>query len=211
MEQRDFKGVWISKEVWLDKRLNAIDKIILTEVDSLDNEEHCTASNEYLAEFCQCSEKTVSRSISKLVELEYIKILKFNGRIRTMTTSVSRQPRQNVQADQTKCPPINIDNKLNTLKESKKEKFDAPTYEEVEEYARSKNRVDLARPFYDYFTEGNWKDSKGNKVKNWKQKMITWISHDSYKPNFSTGRQYSKEELNSYFLTEEEIENLSFD
>ena len=28
--------------------------------------------------------------------------------------------------------------------------------------------------FYNYFTEGNWVDSKGNKVKNWKQKLLTW-------------------------------------
>lgn len=38
-EIRDFKGVWIPKEVWLDTRLNALDKVILTEIDSLDNGE----------------------------------------------------------------------------------------------------------------------------------------------------------------------------
>jgi hypothetical protein len=34
--ERDFKGVWIPKEIWLDERLNALEKIILTEIDSLD-------------------------------------------------------------------------------------------------------------------------------------------------------------------------------
>ena len=28
--------------------------------------------------------------------------------------------------------------------------------------------------FFDYFTEGNWIDSKGNPVRNWKQKLLTW-------------------------------------
>ena len=53
-ENRDFKGVWIPKEVWLDTRLNALDKVILMEIDSLDQgEKGCYASNEHLAEFCQ--------------------------------------------------------------------------------------------------------------------------------------------------------------
>lgn len=70
---RDFKGVWIPKEVWLDTDLNALDKIILVEIDSLDSEERgCFASNKYLAEFCQCSESKVSRSISKLTKFGYV-------------------------------------------------------------------------------------------------------------------------------------------
>jgi len=69
-EKRQFKGIWIDKKVWLDKQLNALDKIILTEIDSLDTtEEGCYASNEYLADFCQCSVSKVSSSISKLIEL----------------------------------------------------------------------------------------------------------------------------------------------
>ena len=51
METRDFKGIWIPKEIWEDKRLSANQKIILMEIDSLDaTEEHCYASNEHLAE-----------------------------------------------------------------------------------------------------------------------------------------------------------------
>lgn len=61
----------------------------------------------------------------------------------------------------------------------KKEKFTPPTYEDVLEYAKSRNREDLAKKFYDYFTAGNWVDSKGNKVKNWKQKFITWEQHNT--------------------------------
>lgn len=66
---RDFKGVWIPKQVFLDERLNAIEKLILAEVDSLDVEgsEGCFASNEYLAKFCQCSVTKVSTSVSKLI------------------------------------------------------------------------------------------------------------------------------------------------
>jgi hypothetical protein len=54
--KREFKGVWIPREVWLDRRLNALEKVILIEIDSLDSTERgCYASNKYIAEFCQCS------------------------------------------------------------------------------------------------------------------------------------------------------------
>lgn len=69
------------------------------------------------------------------------------------------------------------DNTLLDKKErcgEKKKGFSPPTLEEVEEYCRQrKNNVDAKR-FYDYFSEGEWKDSKGQPVKNWKQKVITW-------------------------------------
>lgn len=72
MENRDFKGVWIPKQIWLNKELSAVDKCIFTEISSLDNENHCTASNEYLAEFCGVGVATVTRSIKKLKEMNLI-------------------------------------------------------------------------------------------------------------------------------------------
>ena len=84
--ERDFKGVWIPKEIWLDTRLNALDKIILVEINSLDGEDGCFASNEYLAEFCQCSEAKVSKAISLLSELGYVKVVRFDGRKRFLKT-----------------------------------------------------------------------------------------------------------------------------
>lgn len=49
--KRDFKGIWIPKQVWLSKELTMMEKIFLVEIDSLDNEEGCFASNAYFAEF----------------------------------------------------------------------------------------------------------------------------------------------------------------
>ena len=122
--ERDFKGVWIAKEIWLDKRLNALEKIILTEIDSLDNGERgCWASNEYLAEFCQCSESKVSKAISKLIELDYIYLRSFNGRQRELKSRLSNFTKQNSKIYKAGCetlPPNNIDN--NTLNIKKKER-----------------------------------------------------------------------------------------
>ena len=75
-----------------------------------------------------------------------------------------------------------LNNKLLNNKESniskdilpKKVIFTPPTLEEVQEYCRERNSSVDPQTFYDYFNAGNWFDSKGNKVKNWKQKIITW-------------------------------------
>ena len=111
---RDFKGIWISKQIWLDKKLNALDKVILSEIDSLDStEEGCYASNEYLADFCQCSPSKVSSSISKLIELNYIYVKKFDGRIRYLKSRLSnfgRQTSKICKADSQNLEEININN-----------------------------------------------------------------------------------------------------
>ena len=94
---REFKGVWIPKQIWLDERLNMLEKGILTEIDSLDNEENgCFASNEYIAKFCQCSETKVSTAIKKLIELDYLYVKNFDGRIRILKSRLSNFERQTI-------------------------------------------------------------------------------------------------------------------
>ena len=67
-------------------------------------------------------------------------------------------------------------------KSGKKRKvFTPPKYEEVLEYAKEKGREDIAKEFFDYFTVGEWVDSKGNKVLNWKQKFLTWCGKNAKK------------------------------
>ena len=97
-QTKDNLKVYGDKEIWLDKRLNALEKVILTEIDSLDNEETgCYASNKYLAEFCQCSETKISTAISKLIDLEYIYVKSFDGRTRILKSRVSNFERQNLK------------------------------------------------------------------------------------------------------------------
>ena len=128
---REFLGVWISREVWLDERLSMIEKGILTEIVSLDNEFGCTASNEYFAKFCQCSERTVSTSIKKLIELDYIYVESFNGRVRILRSrleKIARQTRKNCKAESQNLHANNIYNKLdNNKKYIYKEKYKKET------------------------------------------------------------------------------------
>lgn len=103
MADRDFKGVWIPKQVWLDENLTMLEKGILTEIDSLDmSDDGCWASNEYLAKFCQCSECKVSLAISKLAKLGYIRIESFDGRRRKIKSCLfvfKDQPFKKSKAD----------------------------------------------------------------------------------------------------------------
>ena len=69
---RDFKGIWIPKGIWLDKNLTIQEKVFLAEIDSLEGENGCFASNAYFAEFFGLSKERVRKIIAELVEKGYI-------------------------------------------------------------------------------------------------------------------------------------------
>lgn len=56
--------------------------------------------------------------------------------------------------------------------------FTPPTKEQVQAYIDEKSLMVDAQKFINYFEAGNWIDSEGKKVKNWKQKLITWDSKE---------------------------------
>lgn len=89
MKERNFKGVWIPAEIWLDDRLTMLEKGIFIEINTLDmSEKGCYASNRHIAEFCCCSERKVSETVSKLAELGYIRRQAFDGRQRKLKSNL---------------------------------------------------------------------------------------------------------------------------
>lgn len=83
-ESRDFKGVWIPKEIYLCGKLTLVEKILYAEIDSLDGEDGCFASNEYFADFLGVTQNKISVGISKLKELGFIRQVAFDGRKRIL-------------------------------------------------------------------------------------------------------------------------------
>lgn len=153
-ESRDFKGVWIPKKVWLDTRLNALDKVILMEIDSLDQgEKGCYASNEHLAEFCQCSKTKVSTAISKLIECGYLYIQNFDGRKRELKSRLSNFERQNIKncnADIQNLKESNTVNNTvnNTVSNKKERKSKSKSYDEqIAEYTQNEELQDALKAF----------------------------------------------------------------
>ena len=65
---RDFKGVWIPRDVWVDRELGWVEKLFFVEIDSLDNEDGCYASNNYFANFFNITPQRASQIINSLVE-----------------------------------------------------------------------------------------------------------------------------------------------
>lgn len=153
-ESRDFKGIWIPKKVWLDTRLNALDKVILMEIDSLDQgEKGCYASNEHLAEFCQCSKTKVSTAISKLIEYGYLYIQNFDGRKRELKSRLSKFERQNIKncnADIQNLKESNTVNNTvnNTVSDKKERKSKSKSYDEqIAEYTGNEELQDALKAF----------------------------------------------------------------
>lgn len=102
---------------------------------------------------------------------------KKGGRPRKET---QEKPKQNLEKTQEK-PKQNLNDNVNdnvndNIKENNKKKN--PTLEEIQDYIQEKQLKVDGKQFYDYFTEGNWVDAKGNKVKNWKQKLLTWNKYN---------------------------------
>src|SRR5438094_4692571 len=64
--QRDFKGIWIPKEIWLSSQLSLMEKVLFVEIVSLDNERGCFASNRYFAEFFGISDRQIRNVIGGL-------------------------------------------------------------------------------------------------------------------------------------------------
>ena len=130
MAERGFKGIWIPAEVWLDERLNPLEKVILMEIDSLDcGDKGCYASNEYIAGFCQCSESKVAHAVTRLVELGYISRKSFDGRQRILQSRLAKFARQNskvCKSDVQNLQESNIDNNIDINSSIKKEYKESP-------------------------------------------------------------------------------------
>jgi len=87
-KERDFKGIWIPKEIYLHKNLSWMEKSLYIEIDSLCKQNGCFAGNNYFSRFLKVREDTISKSISKLKRLGLVEQLRFDGRNRILSTNI---------------------------------------------------------------------------------------------------------------------------
>lgn len=227
--ERDFKGVWIPKEIWLDARLNMLEKGILAEIDSLDNDDGCSAGNEYLANFCQCSETKVSTAIKKLIELGYIYQQSFNGRVRILKSRLSnfeRQTLKNLKADFNNFKAINKDNNKDIKLINYKYIVDYLNEKAVCSYKPTtpKTQQLIRARVNEGFTEDDFKRVIDNKVAEWKgtdmekylrPETLFGTKFEGYlntkqqthrERNGVRERAYSKDELNNMYTNIDDIQ-----
>jgi hypothetical protein len=85
---RSFQGIWIPADIWLREDLLPLEKILLAEIQSLENPEKggCFASNEYLSKFLGIKERRLQEMLSNLKEKKLIEVASFDGRQRVLRT-----------------------------------------------------------------------------------------------------------------------------
>ena len=186
MEEKPNYFAVIPANVRYDKTLRANEKLLYGEITALAQKTgECWASNKYFSELYGVQINAVATWIKHLKEKEYIEIYyEYNGReiekriikiggIQKDTTSYPKRYGGGIQKDIDNNTSINNTSK----KEIYKERFKKPTLQEVENYCRERNNNIDAKKFIDFYEVNNWVDSNGKKVKNWKQKIITWENH----------------------------------
>jgi len=191
--KRDFKGIWIPKEIYLNKELSWTEKILLVEVDSLDRGEGCFASNEYFGKFLGRSIGQIANVISKLRSRKLLITKHFDGRkrfiscnpdLRKTIRQTSGKPegrlKENLKYSNTVNNTVSntVSNTVNnTEEELTKERKNPPSLRDVKEYINLKNITNVkANEFYKWYKRNNFKDINGKLLttRNYKAKINTW-------------------------------------
>lgn len=213
-EQKNYYAI-IPANVRYDKNLKDKAKLLYGEITALCNEKgYCWANNEYFANLYGISKTTVSLLIKNLIDNGYIysEIIYKDGtkEILNRYLSIVKYPiKEKLNTpikEKLKDNNTVINNTINNLYKNSK-KFVPPTLEEIENYCKEKNYNIDTQFFYEYFTEGNWVDSKGNKVKNWKQKIITW-SKGKKTANKTIKNEWFDKKIEKEELSQEEEEEM---
>jgi hypothetical protein len=87
---RDFKGVWIPREVWLNRTISNNAKILWSEIWSLHDRESggCYASNEYLSEFMNVKLSRLKEIMKELRDADLLEDVSFDGRQRIIRAKI---------------------------------------------------------------------------------------------------------------------------
>lgn len=105
---KQYKGVWLPKEILDNPDLTPTEKILLAIIESLDDDNvgGCYASNKYFSEKLDTAERSIIRCIADLKDKGYLIQTKFDGRTRFLRVTVPKmagQTRQIVRSEPTNC------------------------------------------------------------------------------------------------------------
>lgn len=80
MSKPSFTGVWIPVEVFQMETLTITEKVVYGIVNALDNEEGCYASNGYLAQTLQLSDRQVKNVLKTLIDFQLVVRIEVDGK-----------------------------------------------------------------------------------------------------------------------------------
>ena len=213
MKNRDFKGIWIPKEIWLNNELKLIEKIFLVEIDSLDNELCCYASNKYFSEFFgitkgRCSQVINALEKKGLISIEFERdgkiIIARKIRVVNKLNRVYNKIDKGIKKTKGGC--LENDKVNNTILNNtvnNKNRFKKPKIEDIKDYClERKNNIDPQR-FYDYYESKGWIIGKSSKMKDWKAAIRTWENRNKQ----NTGMSKMHKHLSSHMKAQEILKN----
>ena len=159
-----------------------------------------TVANSVLMGLSDLSRDGFNRARNELKQKGYVKYTNGSGNqagkyliVRFATQTAHKPNTSDTQTEHTtrtlnKQNKTKQNNKEKNIKKESSKKFVPPTLDEVKAYCEErKSNVD-PKFFFDYFDVSNWIDGKGNKVQNWKQKLITWERSGNAKHNGKDSR-----------------------
>jgi transposase len=115
MIEREFKGVWIPAEVWLDPAMTLTEKALLAEIDSFSgNGKSFYKSNDTIVKEYGVSKSTIARAVKKLAEMGYVDV-RSDGRNRYITSRQGRVVKMTTQSGQKDVPAKSKSVTTNTI------------------------------------------------------------------------------------------------
>jgi len=81
---KQIRGLWMPEQYLFSKELTIQEKILMSFIYTLDQKDHCYASNRYLGELIKTSAKTVSNMLISLKKKGFVEQLSWDGNIRFM-------------------------------------------------------------------------------------------------------------------------------
>ena len=198
----------IPAEVRYSKKLTPNAKLLYAEITALCNMNgKCTASTEYFCRLYEVSRASIQNWLKMLDDNGYIiRVIIYrqgSKEILSRYIKLVDKPSLKMCTDNTN---INITN-TNLTDSNKKAFFKKPTFDEVNNYCLERNNNIDAEAFIAFYESKGWMVGS-NKMKNWKQAIITWEKRETKKPKtMSKIHQHLQKNLNVKEKLKKQFEN----
>ena len=176
----------IPAEVRYSKKLTPNSKLLYAEITALCNMNgKCTASTDYFCRLYEVSRVSIQKWLKALEDNNYIKRVNiyrpYSKQIEARMITLVNTPCKEKFTDNNNTK---VYTNTNLTDSNKKALFKKPTLDQVKNYCiLRKNNID-AEAFISFYESKDWMIGK-NKMKNWKQAIVTWEKREYKKPTMS--------------------------
>ena len=179
MKQKPNYYAVIPAEVRYSKKLTPNAKLLYAEITALCNMNgKCIASTQYFCKLYEVSRSSIQNWLRLLEKNNYItrdvKYKQGSREIESRCIKLVDNPMLKISTDNTN---INITN-TNLTDSNRKALFKKPSLDDVKNYCILRNNNIDAEAFIAFYESKGWMVGS-NKMKNWKQAIITWEKRDA--------------------------------